>query len=490
MAPITFSNIPNTIRTPFVGVEFDPSRSRQGPAQKPYKVLQVGLRRSTGTVAAGVLKQLTGSDQAATWFGLGSQLHAMARAHFQQGQLVETWAIAFDENASGHAQTKTLTVTGPATAAGVLYLYVLGRRIKVSVASGDTAANIAIAINAAVNAVTDLGVTSTVATVVATLAYVHKGACGASIDVRFNFAQGEEFPTGVTVAVAGGTAGDLDPAITGLWPLIGDTQYDIIEFGFYDPTTITADFDVELEDRWGPVRRNDGTAILGYRGTQSSASTVGSTKNSKHVVVMPADNSPTPPWEWAAMVGGVAARELQADPARPLQTLPLVGAVAPTDLDRYTLAEQNLLLYDGMSTFTVDQAGVVHLGRVVTLYQVNNTGQPDASFLDVTSTKTLSLLRYEVEQTFASKYPRHKLGQDGVNYGAGQAIMTPALARAEMITLFRSWESRGLVEGFEQFKTDLVCERDPVDPNRLNILMGPDLMNSLVVVGVKAAFLL
>lgn len=487
---IQFSNLPNTLRVPFVGVEFDPSRARQGPAIKAYRALLVGFRRSAGTVAALVPKAITGADQAATWFGSGSMLHHMAEAWFRQNQLVETVAIAVDENGAGTATIHQVTFAGTASAAGSIFLWIGGRRLVVAVASGATAAAIATACAAAVNADATLPVTGSTATADLLLTYRHKGTLGDDLDVRVNYGQDETLPAGITATVSIDTAGATNPAsLAGVFAAIGETQYDVLVFGIHD-STLRTEIDAELEDRWGPIRQNDGTAILGARGSHGTLTTLGASLNSKHLVVLGADLSPTPPWEWAAALGSVAARELQADPARPLQTLELKGVRAPTETDRFTLAEQNLLLYDGVSTFSVDQAGAVHLGRVVTTYQTNATGQADTAFLDLTTTKTLSYLRYDLRARFLTKYPRHKLANDGNNFGAGQPVMTPGLARAEAIAAFNDWNAAGLVEGLDQFKADLVAERDPVDPNRLNLLVGPDLVNQLVVAGVRMAFLL
>jgi phage tail sheath gpL-like len=49
-------------------------------------------------------------------------------------------------------------------------------------------------------------------------------------------------------------------------------------------------------------------------------------------------------------------------------------------------------------------------------------------------------------------------------------------------------EELGLVEGFDQFKRDLVCERNVSDPNRLDFLLPPDVMNGLIVVGAQIQF--
>jgi len=490
--PIIFSELPNTVRVPIIGVEVDPTRARQGPAAKVYRVLLAGMRLASGSVLEHVLKQgITGADQAAAWFGTGSMLHHMAQLYFGNSTLVATDAIAVDADPTGTAATFTVTVTGTATAAGSIYLWIAGRRIKVGVASGAVQNAIAASIEAACDADPTLPVTAGSATNVVTLTANHKGAYGSAIDVRLDYGSGEELPAGVTVVVASAVAGANDPAIgdAAFWAALGDTQYDVIIAGFGDSTDVAA-FEAELDLRWGTTQDNDGRVVLGARGSQGTLSTLGNARNSKHSLIIGADLSPTPPWEWASAFGAVAARELQADPGRQLKTLELKGVRAPAVADRFTFAERNLLLYDGISTFTVDGAGAVRIERAITTYQLNAVAQADDAFLDVMSVATLSYIRYDLRARFGAKYPRHKLGDDGTNFGAGQPVMTPKLAVAECVAAFRDYEELGLVENFDQFAADVLAERDPVDRNRLNILFPPDLINNLMVVGVKLAFIL
>ena len=68
--------------------------------------------------------------------------------------------------------------------------------------------------------------------------------------------------------------------------------------------------------------------------------------------------------------------------------------------------------------------------------------------------------------------------------------MTPSIGKAEAIAKFRAWELQGLVENIDQFKNDLVVERDPNNPNRLNFLLPPDLINQFIVGGTTIQFLL
>jgi hypothetical protein len=46
----------------------------------------------------------------------------------------------------------------------------------------------------------------------------------------------------------------------------------------------------------------------------------------------------------------------------------------------------------------------------------------------------------------------------------------------------------GLVEDIRNFKAHLLVERDPNDPNRVNVLYPPDLINQLRIFAVLAQF--
>ena len=46
----------------------------------------------------------------------------------------------------------------------------------------------------------------------------------------------------------------------------------------------------------------------------------------------------------------------------------------------------------------------------------------------------------------------------------------------------------GLVENLSQFKAHLIVERDSNNPNRLNVLYPPDLINQLRIFAVNAQF--
>ncbi|MDP1534171.1 MAG: phage tail sheath C-terminal domain-containing protein, partial [Rubrivivax sp.] len=230
----------------------------------------------------------------------------------------------------------------------------------------------------------------------------------------------------------------------------------------------------------------EGHAFAAASGTHGTIGTLGDSRNSPHLTIMGAGKSPTPPWEWAAVVGAVDAFE--PDPARPRQTLWLPGILPAAEADRYTRDERNLHLFDGIATHLVDAGGRVLIERLITTYKTNAFGVPDISYLDVETMRTLAYLRFSVRARIALKFPRHKLANDGTRFGPGQAIVTPLTIRAELLALFRQWEEAGLAEGFEQFKTDLIVERNGSDPNRVDAIIPPDVINQFRVFAGQVQF--
>jgi phage tail sheath gpL-like len=138
----------------------------------------------------------------------------------------------------------------------------------------------------------------------------------------------------------------------------------------------------------------------------------------------------------------------------------------------------------------VGEDGNVYIERLITTYQTNPTGVPDPSYLDICTMRTLAYLRYTLRARIALRFPRHKLANDGTNFGPGQAIVTPAIIKSEILSLFASWENEGLVEGFAQFSNDIIVERNTNDVNRVDVLLSPDLMNAFRVFAGQIQFLL
>lgn len=484
---ISFNSIPLDLRTPGQFVEFDSSRATSGPQSQPQRALIIGQKLAAGVAVANVPIRITQADQAIQQFGRGSMLAAMCAAFLANNPTVEMSALPMIDNAAGVLATKTITVTGPATAAGTLDLLVAGQKVQVAVADEDTATEVAAAIAAAVTALPDLPVTAASAAGVATLTARHKGVAGNDIDVRVNYRTGEVTPAGLAVVIAAGVAGTGNPDVTAAFAAIGDDWYNT----FILPWTDEGNLDVvedELADRFGPLRMIDGLAFTFAADTYGDLATLGGSRNSPHVSIGGLKASPSPPWVIASAYGAAVSYHGAIDPARPFQSLVLQGVLAPAVGDRFTREERDLLLRDGISTFTIDAGGNVCIERPITTYQTNAFGLADLAYLDVNTLLTLSYLRWSARARIGSKYGRHKLASDGTQYGSGQAVVTPKVIRAELISLFREWMDIGLVEDIEAFKADLIVERDGGDVNRLNALIPPNLVNQFRVFAAQVQF--
>ena len=79
---------------------------------------------------------------------------------------------------------------------------------------------------------------------------------------------------------------------------------------------------------------------------------------------------------------GQCASAIEIDPARPLQTLELVGITAAPAGKRFTLTEKQTLLTNGIAT-CYTQSGYMRIERAITTcIKTNAFGDADVSYLD------------------------------------------------------------------------------------------------------------
>lgn len=485
---ISFDGI-GSPRVPFIAVEIDASQASQGPALLTYRALLIGQKTSAGTALANSLHIVTSVEQVITLAGRGSMLHRMAIGWFAVNRATEVWIGVLADNGAGNEAEGTITVTGPATADGTIALYIGGVRITVGVASGDTDIDIADAIDTAINDATDLPFTSAVVDEVVTATFRHKGLVGNGHDIQHSLTTGESLPAGVGLTIVQPTGGTSNPTLTSLIAAMGDIWFNVIAHPYTDATSLTA-IEQELASRNGPMRMIDGLAITAANSAFSTLVTLGDSRNSPHsVIVAPSGvNAHTPSMERAAEVAGLLAFYGSADPARPFQTLAMVNERPVAQADRWTLEERDQLLRHGIATTRVEAGDVVQLDRIITTYKTNAAGGADTAYLDATTLLTLMYLRFSFRARIQAKYPRHKLVDDGTRVGAGQAVITPKIGKAEALGWFREMETLGLVENFDQFKDDLIVERNVTDRNRLDFFLPPDIANQFIVGATKIGF--
>lgn len=421
-------------------------------------VVNVTFVGTAGAVVAGAATYSidTGNDAAATSFA------AQVNAHALVSRLVSA-------NASSAIVTLTAVEAGTA-----------GNAIGLTTTDAIAAAVSGALLTGGLGSASDRPIVASASSATVTVTSRHKGAAMNEYDLRVNYQDGEELPAGVSLTITPMASGTSSPTLTTLIAALGDIWFQIWAHPYTDATSLTA-IENELADRFGAMRQIPGSAFCAKNASHATLTTLGNTRNSPHNSILPAYLFPRPPFELAAEVAAVAAYYGNADPARPFQTLALTWNLAPAESAQFTIQERNLLLFDGICSLRVADGGGLQIERLITTYQTSAGGAADTSYLDVTTMLTLLYGRYSFRTRIQTRYPRHKLASDGTRFGAGQAVVTPKLLKGEALMWFREMEELGLFENFEQFKADLTVERDATDPNRVNFLLPPDLINGFIV---------
>jgi len=429
----------------------------------------------------------------------------MFKIFFKNNFANEVWGGPVAEPIGATAATGKISVTAPPTEAGTIHLYIGGQHVPVNIGGTDTADDVALAIVAAIEAHDDLAVEAAIGTPVTdvTLTCMFKGVHGNEIRVETNYygqIGGEIPPGGLTLTMpATGflTGGAGVPEFDDLIIAMGEHEFEYVAMPYTDSTSLAA-WDEEYgfgdEGRWGWKRQHFGHIFSAVRGTYSDLITFGSQSSPGHnsgvISIMAFEElTPTPMFEMTAAYTAKAQRALSNDPARPLQTLQL-NATLPAKLhDRFNWLEINSLASTGLAIQKCwEGSGYPQIAREQTTYQLNLYGHGDDAYELVTTLATLAKILRNQRHAITSKYPRHKLANDGTRFGPGQAIVTPGIIKAELINQYKMDEFNGLVEDTRNFKRFLLVERDPNNPNRLNVLYPPDLINQLRIFAVLAQF--
>lgn len=492
---VSFNTIPADNRVPLFYAEMD--NSAANTAQDSAPALLIGRALPSSDIPLNQLVIMPSRDVAKKMAGRGSQLARMVAAYRQVDPFGELQVIAVPDD--GQAATGTLTMTGTATDAGAVNLYIGTTRVQVTAATNDTGAVVAQALMAVINNNPDLPVTAAYQPAseqdqgTITLTAVNSGSTGNFIPLTLNYygtASGEEIPAGLNIQIGKMSGGAGDPDLMPAIAAMGDEPFDYIGMPFRDSASLRL-MATEMNDssgRWSYIRQLYGHVYTASTGSLSELVASGDTFNDQHITVAGYEQDiQTPADELVGYRLARAAVFLRIDPARPTQTGELTGALPAPTGKRFTITEQQSLLTHGIAT-AYTESGVLRIQRDITTYKKNAYGVADNSYLDSETLHTSAYVLRRLKSVITSKYGRHKLGDDGTRFGPGQAIVTPAVIRGELCTVYRQLEREGIVENYELFKKYLIVERNKNDPNRLDVLFPPDYVNQLRVFAVLNQF--
>lgn len=484
----SFNQISPTRRIPLFIAEFQKSGRNQSRSYvNPTIILAQKLPGGSATVSTPY--RITSSAAAADLFGVGSPAHLMCKAFLRNHPTGELWCAVQTDAGGATAAAQTLTYTGPASAAGAVYLYIGGVRVQVAVADGDTAAEIATATVAAITAITSLPVTAAVggggSEHIVTMTDKVKGTVGNQVPLALNpLGQqgGQVLPTGVvaTLGAALLAGGATDPAEANWVTSLANASYDTIILQFDDATAVD-EIKTELQARWNANRARDGFLVTAKADSHADLITYAEARNYENQAVFgykEASSWLTPAYEIAAMVGAVTARKMAIDPASPIHFQPLIGAW-PNGLN-FTDAERDQLANAGVATL-VARGGSVYIEFEATTRRLDEGGDEDHTYDVLQTPYTLSRVRRRLGGDIESAYPEHKLVDDDTSFGEGQKIVTCRIIKGFIAGRYRQYVTDGLVENYDDFVANMIVERDPSNANRVNGYLPADLANQFRV---------
>lgn len=487
---VSFSHIPANLRVPLFYAEISNELAGHLSMQQPACIIGPVTSSDPDILNTPIL--VSSPAMAYEVCGPGSVLADMVNTYRRNDSFGELWMIPTSSGPGATQATGEVRIIGTATAGGMIPFYIGGDLYRIGVAPGAPPDAMADLLAATINE-DPFGLTTADATNgEITLTAKQAGTLGNGISLAVawrGLAAGEELPPGVTVEIDpmanGAGIPDLRPALEAL----GDDVYDYIGCPWTDVASLNAIEEAmnDITGRWAWDRQVYGHVFTARNDTLGDLRAFGVTRNDPHATVHGVDGSLTPPWRRAAALTAEAATSLRIDPARPLQTLPLVGCMPPRRDKKFKIRDRQTLLFAGIAVED-EVDGQVRINRCITTYQRNAWGQPDPSYLDVETLATVQYFVRFLRQRIVQKFPRHKLVDDDTVVGPGQAAVSPRGIKGEVVVAYLDMVDAGIVENVDSFKELLIVERDAQDPNRVNILASPDLVNQLRVAGLLAAF--
>ena len=503
-------------KTPGVYLAVSLGGSASSPGTQPIKILLMGNKMGTavsgssptialpaGTIADATPQYLASEGDAGTYFGLGSEVHDMARAVFAQYPNATVYGIAVAEG-GGSAASVVCTFATTATADYTIRLRMCGAVVDVPVASGSTAATIATAVATATNAVTWLPYYAQTSTGAVTWTAKCNGPRGNDLVVLLSFvsSSGTETlitsssttsPGATTGIMSGGSAsgnlyrfsgGTTQDSFANALSAITPTRYQRIVGACTDATNIgrIATFVASQAAITSQKRQQAVCATLASLGT---ATTLATGINSARTQIAWHYNSLVPACMVAAQV--TAARVIgdsitgvvnalpgeESDPDANLSgvqlaTIPMQYSVD----DQPTDTEVNSALNNGLVPITASNAragyGVLCMS-ITSLSLVN--GLQNYSVLYTNYVTVCDYVADGEQANLAVRYAGFKLGSNDANGDPPKApfVTTPQQIRASILGDLKGYEEQGIVRDVDANAELLAVEPDAGSPGRVNM---------------------
>ncbi|WP_163380452.1 phage tail sheath C-terminal domain-containing protein [Enterobacter hormaechei] len=470
------TTIPNPIYKPGAYFAFNTTLASRALATNDQKLLIIA-QRLTQTTAAEVLTPVNifSDDEAALYFGRGSQAHRMARAAIKANQYIQLTVVGLDDAEAGVAATGSVVVNGTASGSGQVRLAICGTSVAVAVSQGDKADDVMASLASAVTLQDDLPLSATVGEIdgpddgegnptkikALVLTARNKGSVGNECGLTCTITA-----SGLTATLTPMSGGQGDPSLDAAFSAVFASGHTMIMLPYTSDDAL-AKLSAHLDNVSGPLEQRGAVGITGWNGTLASGTTLTSKVNAPRISCGWHAGSALPNGELAAIYGAVMASE--SDPARPLNTLTLPGLDITAQDNWPGRTEQENALMNGLTPFEVD-GSVVRIVRAVSTYVKNAAGVTDRSLMDITIIRSLDYVRLACRTRYTQRFPREKLTDARL-----------ARIRSELLDVLYSLEQLEIVENVDALKDQLTVTRSLQDDTRAEATIPAAIVRGLHV---------
>lgn len=482
------SIIPPSNRVPGIFLKVSLGVGARTALDATRKVLIVGNKLSGGTAAVELPYLISGPDDAATYFGRGSELHMMAIAAFAANPSVVLYAIAITAS-GGTAASGTLVFASSATSAGTCRVWVRGEMIEIPVANGDAAATVAAAVEAAIDDQTDWPVTAGVVSGTVTVTAKHAGPRGNHIALRAELVD----VTGLTVTPpAGGflTSGATSDAPANAIAAAAGDRYYYYALPYTDSVNLAL-FETSLDSLDEPENGKRAVYVAACIDTPANAITLATGQNFARGQIAWAEGSEDYPGCIAAALAAYRARYESSDPAANISGEEIPGLhPSPRPTDVPTGTELQNAINNGLTPIAKTAGGGMRLVRNCTTRTLDADGNPDYRVLDAHKVSVADFVADDLEVFLADRFRGFKLADDDPDGELPpNGVATPATIKdafAGRLVGYDAGNPRAsvvLLENTEDNLAQLVVERATAPAGRVNASVPIDVIDHLLQIG-------
>ena len=427
-----------------------------GPNGLPANIQKVLLIGDVSTAKAATTPvnkptEIGTETEAYDFAGAGSvlmQMYKAAKKAWKYAQITMLRHAAV----TGSAATWESTLTGTATAAGLVSVVINGQKISVGVAKTDTAAAVATALAAEVNNTPDAPVTAAVASAKVTLTakcngvYISTSTGGLNVSV-------ESETAGITAGAVSPTAGtgsvDLETALAAAFP----ERFHIIVSPVNDSTNL-GHLKTHLEAAAAPLEQRGQRAICAMvSDSASDAKSAATAQNYErlHIAAVKTKIDATV-WEIAAGLGAIFASN--SKPNVPMNGVAIPGLATPAVEDKWSGEEQDLLLYGGVIPL-VEEDSQLCIVRAVTT-KSNNSGSRFTKLIDTGVIASLDYFRDSILAMHRAKYKNKVI----------HALLADAL-NEDNKKIAKDLEAEQILRYIDEYADQFITQESPNEPGRM-----------------------